>query len=59
MRHQGARLPFEIADHLFIAHLEHDTLWQHGAPMLHQCLVTALVTSQLGEIVAVRVPCCK
>ena len=44
MPYHGASLAGEIGDHVFIAYLEHDACWQHGAPMLHQSVVAAVST---------------
>src|ERR1700733_8837405 len=53
MRENTARQPFQIADDVFIADLEHTSLRQDVAPMLHQLLIATVKSAELGEIVSV------
>ena len=47
-----ARLSFQIGDHVLILYFEHHAFGQHGAPVRHQNIVSAIVSTELGEVVS-------
>ena len=54
--YQSARLPIEVFDELFLSYFEHGARRQRLAPVTHQLVVTTMITSELAQVVAVRLP---
>ena len=51
MRDDPARLAFEIRDHVLVAHVENTARRQHAPPMLHQLLISAVITAEFGQVI--------
>src|SRR5207253_8488048 len=54
VRNDAARVRLEVRDQLLVFHVQHDAFGQHAPPMDRQPLITAIVASQLAEVVGVR-----
>src|SRR5579883_3617311 len=56
MSQDAARLPFQVGDHVLIAHIEDPPLRKHALPMSHQREVAAIIPAKLRQIIVVVMP---
>lgn len=54
MRQDAAGLPLQIRHHVFVRYVQHRPFWQHVAPIVHERLIPAIISTKFRKIISVR-----